>query len=251
MTVIQRLLIATALSALATILPVQAGSFDDAQKTEVESIIRTYLLEHPEILREMAEKLEANDKKNEEEQRNKTLVTYKDDVFKNAADPMVGNAKGDVTIVEFMDYNCGWCKKAMGEVSTLVDGDKNIKVVFKEFPIFGEHSEYAARAALAAAKQGKYWELHRALFSHEGQVTTDVVNQLAEANGLDLEKMKADIGSKEIADHIAANMELGKQLAINGTPAFIVDAKVYGGYLPLDGLNAAIAEVRANGCKMC
>ena len=251
MTVIQRLLLATAISAFATVVPVQAGSFDAAQKTEVENIIRTYLLEHPEILREMAEKLEANDKKNEEEQRSKMLVTYKDNVFKNAADPIVGNAKGDVTIVEFMDYNCGWCKKAMSEVSTLVDSDKNLKVVFKEFPIFGEHSEYAARAALAAAKQGKYWELHRAMFSHEGQVTTDVVNQLAEANGLDLEKMKADIGSKEIAEHIAANMELGKQLAINGTPAFIVDAKVYGGYLPLDSLNAAIAEVRANGCKMC
>ena len=156
-------------------------------------LIRSYLLEHPEMLREMAEKLEANEKVAEESQREKALVSFKDDVFKNANDPQVGNPKGDVTIVEFMDYNCGWCKKAMREMTTLVENDKNVRVVFKEFPIFGEHSEYAARAALAAAKQGKYWELHQALFSQEGQVTKDVVDQLAEANGIDIAKMKADI----------------------------------------------------------
>ena len=242
---------ATSLLAAVTVTPVWAGSLDDGQKAEIEELVRSYLLEHPEILREMADKLEANDKKAEADLRDKALVTYKAELFQNKLDPVVGGADSDVTIVEFMDYNCGWCKKAMQEVSTLVETDKKVKIVFKEFPIFGEGSEYASRAALAATKQGKYWDLHQALFSHEGQVTKDVVDQLAEAKGLDLVKLKADIESKEVADHIAANMELGKNLAINGTPAFIVDAKVFGGYLPLDQLNAAIAEVRVNGCKMC
>ena len=251
MTKLTHLFLAASLFATTAILPASAGSFSDVQKGELEEIIRGYLLENPQILREMAEKLEANDKRTEEETRGKALLTYKNEVFKAKGDPAIGNPKGDVTIVEFMDYNCGWCKKSVGEIQSLVGTDKNIHIIFKDFPIFGEHSEYAARAALAASNQGKYWELHQAMFTHEGQVTTDVVNQLAEAQGLDMTKLKADVASKEIGERIAANMELGKNLAINGTPAFIVDAKVYGGYLPLDGLNAAIAEVRATGCKMC
>lgn len=246
-----RMLLAIGLVALSLAAPVHAQSFNDAQKKELEQIIRSYMLEHPEILREMAEQLEAKDKQAEEDLRGKSLVTYKDEVFKSPRDPVVGNAKGDVTVVEFMDYNCGWCKKAMSEMQTLVTQDKNVRIVMKEFPIFGEHSEYAARAAIAAAKQNKYWELHQAMFSHEGQVTTDIVNQLAEAQGLDMAKLKTDIESKEVGEQIAANMQLGKSLAINGTPAFVIDAKVYGGYLSMDNLNAAIAEVRANGCKMC
>jgi protein-disulfide isomerase len=248
---IRRMLLATGLVVLSFAAPVHAQSFNDAQKQELEQLIRSYMLAHPEILREMAEQLEARDKQAEEDLRGKSLVTYKDEVFKSSRDPVVGNAKGDVTVVEFMDYNCGWCKKAMSEMQTLVTQDKNVRIVMKEFPIFGEHSEYAARAALAAARQNKYWELHQAMFSHEGQVTTDIVNQLAEAQGLDMAKLKTDIESKEVGEQIAANMQLGKSLAINGTPAFVIDAKVYGGYLSMDNLNAAIAEVRANGCKMC
>ncbi len=227
------------------------NSFNDQQKSDIETIIRSYLLENPEILREMATQLEAKDKQAEENLRSTSLVTHKDLVFKTADDPSIGNAKGDVTIVEFMDYNCGWCKKSMSEVSALLKSDPNLKVIFKDFPIFGEHSEYAARAALAAKNQNKYWELHQAMFSQEGQVTTDVVNQLAEGLGLDMTKLKADIESPEVAAKIAANMQLGKDLAINGTPAFVIDDQVYGGYLPIDGMNQAVAEVRANGCKLC
>ncbi len=245
------LLIVTSIAALALAAPLSAAPKTAAQKAEIEAIVREYLLANPSILREMADKLEANDKLAEEGQREKALDTFKDEVFKTAADPTIGSKKPDVTIVEFMDYNCGWCKKSVKEVQSLVETDKNIKVIFKDFPIFGEHSEYAAKAALAAEKQGKYWELHQAMFAHEGQVTTDVVNQLAQTTGLDMKKLQADIGSKDIGERIAANMQLGKNLAINGTPAFVIDAKVFGGYLPIEGMNEAIAQVRANGCKMC
>jgi protein-disulfide isomerase len=245
------LLAAASVATLALLTPAAAQSFNDAQKKEIETLVRDYLLNNPELLREMAGKLEEKDRLAEDEQRSKAMVANKDAVYKSAGDAMVGNPKGDVTIVEFMDYNCGWCKKSMGEIAGLLKSDPNLKVVFKEFPIFGEHSEYAAKAALAANKQGKYWELHQAMFSHEGQVTKDVVDQLAEANGLDVAKMKADIESPDLNNKIAANLELGKSLAINGTPAFVIDAKVVGGYLPLDGMMQEIAAVRANGCKMC
>jgi protein-disulfide isomerase len=248
---LSRLLIVTSIAALALAEPLSAAPKNAAEKAEIEAIVRDYLLANPTILREMADKLEANDKLAEEGQRDKALATFKDEVFKTAADPTIGSKKPDVTIVEFMDYNCGWCKKSVKEVQSLVETDKNIKVIFKDFPIFGEHSEYAAKAAIAAEKQGKYWELHQAMFAHEGQVTTDVVNQLAQATGLNMKKLEADIGSKEIGERIAANMQLGKNLAINGTPAFVIDAKVFGGYLPIEGMNEAIAQVRADGCKMC
>lgn len=251
MTSIFRAFASTAIFAVAMLSGVHAASLSPEQKTEMQELIRSYLLENPEILRDMATKLEAKDKQAEDDMREKALTTLAPQIFKTADDPSVGNPNGDVTIVEFMDYNCGWCKKSMQEVSTLLKSDAKVRVVFKEFPIFGEHSEYAARAALAAAKQNKYWDLHQAMFTHDGQVTTDVVNQLAEGLGLDLAKLKTDIESKEVGERIAANMQLGKELAINGTPAFIIDDQVHGGYLPMEGLVSSIAEVRANGCKLC
>jgi protein-disulfide isomerase len=248
---ITRLVFAASLATLAAFAPAFAGSFSDIQKAELEEIIRGYLLANPEILREMAAQLEVKDKLAEDTQRNKSLIEHAGEIFKTTGDAFVGNPKGDVVVVEFMDYNCGWCKKSMSEISTLLKADPKLKVVFKEFPIFGEHSEYAARAALAAAQQGKYWELHQAMFSHEGQVTTDVVNQLAQGLGLDMVKLQTAIESKEVGEHIAANMQLGKTLAINGTPAFVIDDQVFGGYLQFDAMTEAVAEVRASGCKYC
>jgi len=155
-------------------------------------------------------------------------------------------------MVEFFDYNCGWCKKGLPEVMNLIEQDKNLRVVLKEFPIFGGDSDYAAKAAIAAKKQGKYWELHTALLGHEGKVTRDVVDETAKALGLDLEKLKADMDSPEVAQVIAGNQALAQSLAINGTPAFIIDTPLTPGYLPASDLLATIEAVRGQGgCKLC
>jgi protein-disulfide isomerase len=173
-------------------------------------------------------------------------------VFRHDGDAIIGNPKGDVTMVEFMDYNCGWCKRSLSEVQALTEKDKNLRVVLKEFPIFGQQSEFAARAALAARKQDKYWPLHVALFSHEGQVTEEVVREIAKSQGLDMEKLEADMKDQKVLDTISTNYDLAKNLKLNGTPAFIVDDKVFPGYLPLAELESAIASVRsAGGCKLC
>jgi protein-disulfide isomerase len=246
------LLAGTALALSLAVTPVVAQSFNDAQKKEIETLVRDYLLANPEIVREMAGKLEEKDRMAEETARMEGLKANAKTVFSLEGDAIIGNPNGDVTIVEFMDYNCGWCKKSMVELAELIKADPKLRVVMKEFPIFGVGSEYAARAALAAKKQGKYWELHQGLFAHEGgQIEEAVVDQIAASVGLDVAKMKQDMTAQDVLQTITANQELGRAMAINGTPAFIIDAEVVPGYIPLAGLQEKIAAVRTDGCKMC
>ena len=234
------------------IAPAIAGGFNADQKSEIENLVHAYLLEHPEILRDMANKLEANDKLAADTTRNSVLSSQAKDIFHNPIDAVVGNPKGDITVVEFMDYNCGWCKKSIKEMQSLVAKDKNVRVVMKEFPIFGEGSEYAARAALASVKQGKYWVLHQALFASEGKVTPAVVDQIAQEQGLDVAKLKADMKAADIDAAIKKNQAMAQSLALTGTPAFIVDDKLIPGYTELANLQAMLATARANGgCKVC
>ena len=229
-----------------------AQTFDDAQRKEIGEIVREYLLENPEILIEVSKKLEEKQQAQENQQRETSLADNAKDVFRMEGDFVAGNPDGDVTMVEFFDYNCGWCKRGLPEVLSLVEQDKNLRFVLKEFPIFGGDSDYAAMAALAAQKQGKYWELHVAMLGHEGKVTRETVDELAAAQGIDMEKLKADMNDPEIAKHLERNQQLAKELAISGTPAFIIDNQVIPGYLPKDGLMASIAKVReAGGCKLC
>jgi protein-disulfide isomerase len=237
---------------IGTVSPVFAEGISPAQKIEFEKLVHDYLLEHPEILRDMSNKLEANDKVAADTARNTTLTTQAKAIFHNPIDAVVGNPKGDVTIVEFMDYNCGWCKKSVTEMQALVAIDKNVRVVLKEFPIFGEGSEYAARAALASVKQGKYWEFHQAMFASEGKITPEVVDQIAKEHALDVAKMKVDMKAAEIDAAIKKNQAMAQSLALTGTPAFIVDDKLIPGYTELANLQAMLATTRANGgCKVC
>lgn len=238
-----------------SLLPVTAlaeDSFNDKQRAEIGQVVRQYLLDNPEILLEVSKELEIRQKAEEDKKREGALAANADAVFKSPHDLVAGNPKGDVTMVEFFDYNCGWCKKGLPEVMSLIENDKNLRLVMKEFPIFGGDSDYAAQAALASNAQGKYWEFHVALLSHEGKLTRETIDEIATAQGLDLDKLKSDMQSPKIAEIIAANQKLAQDLNITGTPAFIIDRTVVPGYLPVDGLMAAINEVRASGgCKLC
>ena len=245
-------LASTVLFALTLSGPSFAESFSADQKTDIEKIVFNYLMEHPEVLRDMANKLDINDKKRESDARVGTLKNKAGDIFHDASDAVVGNPKGDVTVVEFFDYNCGWCKKSIIEMKALVEKDKNVRVVMKEFPIFGEGSDYAARAALASVKQGKYWQFHQALFASESKVTIEVTDQIAAEIGLDVAKMKKDMEDPAIAANIQKTQILAQTMLITGTPAFIIDDQVFPGYTALDGLEASLASVRAaGGCKIC
>lgn len=229
-----------------------AQEFNDKQKSEIEQIMRDYLLENPELLLDVGRLLEQKQAEDEQKKRVAGVTENAEEIFRSPADYVAGNPNGDVTMVEFFDYNCSWCKKGMPEVMQLLEKDKGLRFVLKEFPIFGEDSEYAARAALAARKQGKYWELHLAMLGHEGKIKKDDVDRIAQETGLDLDRLRKDMEMPEIAEAILRNQELAQRLAINGTPAFIIGSTVVPGYLPAEGLAEKIQDVRANGgCKVC
>ena len=230
----------------------KAATFSDDQKKEMEEIIHSYLTEHPEILNEMVEKLKVKEEKDAATAQTDTLATSSKSIFHNAVDGVIGNPTGDVTIVEFMDYNCGWCHKSIKIVQELVKKDKNLRVVLKEWPIFGAGSEAGARAAMAAAKQGKYWELHQALFAFQGQVTPEIVMQVAKANGLDMAKLKQDMASAEVDANLASTLKLATALKFTGTPGFLVNKNVFPGYMELTRMEDAVSLERAKGvCTDC
>jgi predicted DsbA family dithiol-disulfide isomerase len=189
-----------------------AAEFNDGQRQEMESIIKDYLLSHPEILQEMSQILEQKQKQAEDEQRKDGLVKNADQIFR----------------------------------------DKDLKFVLKEFPIFGEDSEYAAKAAIASGKQGKYWDLHTAMFSHGGKITKESVDEIAAGIGLNMNQLKKDMKDPALTEILERNRALAQSLAINGTPAFIIDDKLVPGYLPKAELATAINEIRAKGgCSLC
>jgi protein-disulfide isomerase len=229
-----------------------AAEFNDGQRKEMESIIKDYLLANPELLREMGQLLEQKEKLAENEQRKGALVSNAAQIFRDKTDFVAGNPNGKVTMVEFFDYNCGWCKKGFPEVLSMIESDKDLRFVLKEFPIFGEDSEYAARAAIAAIKQGKYWDLHMAMFKHEGKIAKDSVDEIAASRGLNMDQLKKDMEDPATAEILVRNRNLAESLAINGTPAFIIDDRLVPGYLPKAELASAINDVRAKGgCSLC
>ncbi len=226
------------------------SQFNTEQTQAIQQIVKDYLLKNPEILVEVGKELEKRQADLQAEEHSRVILERKADIFSSPSDFVFGNPKGNVSVVEFFDYNCGWCKRAVDELVKLTEADPNVRVVFKEFPIFGENSVIAATAAMASKKQGKYWDFHVALMK-ERQVTKDNVFTIAEKVGLDVAKLKADMADPEFAAAIKKNAELAQALGMEGTPAFIVDSRVNVGYLPADGLNQLITEVRKSGCKVC
>src|SRR5262245_4608946 len=203
--------------------------FSAEQKSAIQAIIKDYLITNPEVFIEVQAALEAKMARDEAERTKKAVAEHAKDIYRAPGAPVAGNPNGDITVVEFFDYNCGYCKRGFGDVAKLIENDKNVRVVFKEFPILREESEQASRVALAAQKQGKYWEVHRELISTKGLVNEAVALKAAEKAGLDLVKLKADMVSPEVKAELDRVKELAKKLAINGTPHFLVGDQSIGG----------------------
>lgn len=227
-----------------------ASQFSPDQRDEIGKIVKEYLLANPRILVEMSEKLQKIQQEEQNRQREQVLSSAKQSIFRSPVDYVLGDDDADVTVVEYFDYNCGWCKRALNEVTKLTEADKKVRVVMKEFPIFGEHSEFAARAALASKAQGKYWDFHVAMMK-EQRVTKDNVMQIAERVGLDVAKLKAEMEDPKYAEAIKETQQVATSLGIEGTPGFIVDSQINPGYVPADRLQQMVAEVRKSGCKFC
>ena len=229
-----------------------AAEFTNAQRQEMGSIIKDYLLSHPEILQDVSKLLEEKQKQVEGNARKDSIVKNADKIFHNTSDFVAGNPKGDVTIVEFFDYNCPWCKKSFPGVMSLIETDKKVRLVLKEFPILGPDSEYASQAAIAAGGQGKYLEMHKAMYQHQGHMTKEAVDEVAVSLGLDMAKLKKAMEETATMEVINKNRDLGQTLSISGTPAFVIGDILVPGYLPADELATAIQEVRqTGGCAIC
>jgi protein-disulfide isomerase len=238
--------------ATALLLPsaLAAQEFTESQREEMGGIIRDYLLENPEILREVIEALEAKEQQAGAAAAMAAIGERGAELYRSGDDLVAGNPDGSVTMAEFFDYNCGYCKRAMSDVLALIESDDDLRVVFKEWPILGEGSRFAARAALASRRQGKYWEFHLALMETRS-VNEATTLEVAERIGLDVDQLKADMERPEVAAVIDRNMRLAKAFGIQGTPAFFVDDQMIPGAVGHDALAQVIGQVREEGCKIC
>lgn len=228
-------------------------SFSPDQKRAIEGIVKDYLVENPEIFLEIQTALEKKMADQEAERTKKMVAEHAKEIYRAPNAPVAGNPDGDITVVEFFDYNCGYCKRGFAEVAKLVEQDKNVRVVFKEFPILTEGSEQAARVALASRMQGKYWEVHRDLIQTKGAVNEAVALKVAEKHGLDMVKLRVDMASPEVKAEIDRVKDLANKLGINGTPHFLVGDKAIGGAPDnlFDVLEGHVVDLRKAGCNYC
>jgi protein-disulfide isomerase len=250
----KRTLLATAFAIMAAVAtnasPAKAQDkpvFDAAQKEAIRAIMKEYLLEQPEILREAITELNRRHEVAAEGERKKVLSSlYKEET-------PYSTGEGNITLVEFFDYNCGKSRKAFNEIVGLTKEEKDLRVVFVEFPILSEDSRVASQAAIASVKQDKYWEFHSALMAHKGPITSEAVFKVAGDVGLDVEKLKTDMQAPEVDAEIEKNLQLGTAMGIQGTPAFFVgDEAIPGAPEQLKSiLKKEVANIREKGCSVC
>lgn len=198
-------------------------TFNPTQKKEIEQVIHNYLVKNPEVLIEASTALQQKQQRAMQEQAQVAIRKNAKALFSEKL-AVAGNPKGSVTLVEFFDYQCGHCKKMKPIINALIKNDKNLRVIYKEFPIFGKSSELASKAALAAAMQGKYQKMQAALLNKSKPLDEKSIMKAAKSIGLDMSKLVKDMGSDTVKNALAANRELAEKMNLMGTPAFIVAA---------------------------
>jgi protein-disulfide isomerase len=233
-----------ALVAVIFAFPAMAQTFSPDQAKAIEEMVRAYILKNPEIIREAVEALQAKEQQSADERRMATAAQLKEQLLNDPAAPVLGNPAGDVTLVEFFDYRCPYCKKAAPVVDQLLKEDGRIRRVMKEFPILGPESVFASRAALAAKMQDRYEPMHRALIGAKGALDQDMVFRLAKEAGVDVARLKRDMNAPEVEDALRRNRELASALEITGTPAFIIGNDFVPGAAELETFRTLVARAR-------
>ncbi|MEM9349743.1 MAG: DsbA family protein [Pseudomonadota bacterium] len=239
--------------ALAGLTALPAGALDidamtDAERAAFRSEIRAYLLENPEVLMEAIDVLEAREASSQAETDAALVKANYDALVRDGHSWIGGNPDGDITIVEFLDYRCGFCKRAFPEVEELVTTDGNIRIIIKEFPILGPQSDLASRFAIATkmvAGDDAYKAVHDALMGFRGQVSEASLSRLAVDQELDGEAIMAQMQSAEIDEIIDQNRDLARAMQITGTPTFVIGGQMLRGFLPLEGMRELVSEERS------
>ena len=232
---------------VAAVLPLRlasAADFTPDQRKAIEGIIHDYLTKNPEVMLDALEAAKEKLSKDAHDKAGAALTARRHDIFDDPATPVAGNAKGDVSLVEFFDYRCPYCKQVEPSLEGLLGEDRQLRVVYKEMPVLGPASMVAARAALAARNQGKYDAFHRTMMNTKGQIDEAAVFKVAGSVGLDIDRLKRDMAAPEIEKTIKANLDLADALDIRGTPGFIIGEEIVPGAVDLGTLKQLIADAR-------
>jgi protein-disulfide isomerase len=226
-----------------------ASNVAPAQRIEIESIIHEYLLAHPEVLQEALAELEKRQAAADAEKHQAAVKDNAKDLFNSSRQVVIGNAQGDATMVEFFDYNCGYCKRAMSDMFDLLKNDPKLKIVLKEFPVLGPGSVEAAQVAVAVRMQDKtggkkYLEFHQKLLGGRGQADRARAIAVAKEVGLDMAQLDKDMKSDEVRSTLEENFHLAETLGLNGTPSYVIGDDVVIGAVGLDTLKEKVSTAR-------
>jgi protein-disulfide isomerase len=234
--------------------PAVADEFTPAQKAEIGAMMKDYLIQNPDVLRAAIDALDKHDKLVEAEARQNVVTKESDALFTSPHQADIGNPKGDATLVEFFDYNCHYCKGALPDMTKLLQGDPNLKLVLKDFPVLGPGSVEAARVASAVRNQlhgDRFWQFHVKLLGTHGPVGKTEALAVAKEMGVDMDKLAKDMESPEIKTGLEEVMRMADALQINGTPTFVVGQDVVVGAVGYDSLKEKIDSVHKCGRAVC
>jgi protein-disulfide isomerase len=243
---------ALAAAALATMMalpaPASAQGITPAQRSEIETIIKEYLIKNPEVLQEAMAELEKRQAAAEAEKHRAAVKEHAEKLFNSARQVVVGNPQGDVTLVEFFDYNCGYCKRALADKLNLMKDDAKLRIVLKEFPVLGDGSLQAAQVAVAVRMQDKtgkkYLEFHQKLLTGRGQADKARALAAAKEVGLDVARLEKDMASEEVRTTLQESFMLAEALGINGTPSYVVGQDVVVGAVGQTALKEKVNSAR-------
>ncbi|RYH05999.1 DsbA family protein [Tropicimonas sp. IMCC6043] len=222
-------------------LPAMAENLSEAR---IKELVYEAIRENPGIVMEAVELLQAQEAEQQAAAASQVLSAHRDTLENDPNAPVLGNPEGDVTVIEFFDYNCPYCKRVAPEVKAIMADDANIRVVYREWPILGEGSVFAARAALASRKQGKYEAFHWALMDLKGRADEASVLRAAEEVGLDVNQLREDMEAPEVDEHIATSMALTQTLGFDGTPSFVIGEALVPGFIEQSQLAELVSQAR-------
>ncbi len=244
-------LLAPALFAFAMLgaaAPASADSFSDPQRTEIEKIIKNYLVSHPEVLEEAMAELSKRQAAAESQKHEASVAQNAEAIFNSPRQVVLGNKDGDVTFVEFFDYNCGYCKRAMGDMLEIMKGDPKLKVVLKEFPVLSQGSVEAAQVGVAVRMQDpsgkKYLDFHQRLLNGRGAADKARAIQAAKEAGLDVARIEKDMASPEVRATLEENLKLAEAMGMNGTPSYVIGKQIVIGAVGVEALKEKIGIAR-------
>lgn len=229
---------------LATIMAPSVSLADELTEARIKELVYEAILENPGIVMEAVRLLEERQQQDQQAAAMTALQTERNRLERDPNAIVLGNPEGDVTVVEFFDYNCPYCRRVMPQVEALIEADPNIRLVYREWPILGDGSVFAARAALAARQQGKYKEFHEGMMNMQGRAEEASVLRIAREVGLDVDQLRRDMQAPEVDEHIQTSMELTTSLGFNGTPSFVIGDALVPGFVETNVLADYVAATR-------